>query len=171
MKTIDYINYRISETKDLPDASDIDWKEATSHDPFILLKELFKLKVKNNNIILHQKYDGDKTKSITICKNPQSPNIVRLKQIQHDGTLLFSYDAIREMMEGIVAGSTYAKQNSPEDYGDSNFFNYTVKYSLGELLWHTTFVKHVDEKHGKMFPGQRDVFAMAVQVEYERIKT
>jgi hypothetical protein len=173
MNTLEYLNYR----KSLNDNSLADWvipvkwEKSTVCDPLQIMHninpKIDEFKVKDSIRISHEdeKY-GIKKVEILYQKNIE-PTLVKLRQTTHDGTLLFSMNTMGEIFNDLVNCATYTNDNYPENYlTDAGFFNYDIKYTVSDLLWHHKYVKEVDSKHGKHFPGVRESFALGVQIEF-----
>ncbi len=176
MNTLEYINYTLSKTPKRfhAGAGFIDWNKASKENPiqwiYQITKQNKKYNSKINTFITKLEYDEDNTKNIKIVYSENfSPNLVKFRGSKHDGTLLFSLEHIQDIFSGLLDGSTYCTENIPEEnYGDNPeiFFKYDLVYTVGDLLWGKEYVGHVDENHGKMFPGVKDEFALAVKVDY-----
>lgn len=172
MNTLQFVENIKNDTYRFPDEwiREVDWNKAKSHHPIETIQgwilQKFSSEVSKSlfyNIVSPE----NETKNIMIQyhRSLKNPSILKIKRTVHDGTLLFTMNAFQEMMENILEGSCYSTQVCPEDY-ITNFWKYDVHYFLGDLLWFSKSVKHVDEKHGKMFPGQMDCFALAVEIKY-----
>ena len=183
MNTLSYIKY-IEKTD--PDRFNgfldgVNWAKATKKNPIDFIMNTYNA---NTHFLSDSQYDKDKKKIVVNCEIETGkikksileysedfiPDIVKFKESVHDGTLLFSLEMMEKMFGGLLDGSTYSSINHPGNYLlPENYFNYMVKYTLGDFLWSIKSVPHVDEKHGKMFPGVRDSMAMAVKIDYIRL--
>jgi hypothetical protein len=156
----------------------VNWSKATKKNPIEFMMDIYKNnhlflgdsqynKDKNQIVVNYKFEDGKVKKSILEYSKDFIPNIVKFQESVHDGTLLFSLQMMKKIFGGLLDGSTYYSQYYPDGYLlPENYFDYTMKYMLGDFLWSIKSVPHVDEKHDKMFPGVRDSMAMAVRVEY-----
>ncbi len=176
MNTLEYIN-NILETNPnrLYDwVKFTNWNKASKENPIKWIYQITgdtkKYLLSENSFINTSINQDDYEKNIKIFYSKDfDPNLVKFRGSKHDGTLLFSLEHIQDIFSGLLDGSTYCTENIPEEnYGDNPeiFFKYDLVYTVGDLLWSKEYVDHVDEKHGKMFPGVKDEFALAIKVDY-----
>ena len=97
--------------------------------------------------------------------------------LSHDGTLLFIKNMFWERTYSRLLNSvSIGKRNIETLFVESDFDEqghlletshdrYDIRYLLSDLLWHSEHIDHVDEENGKMFPGQRDSYAISVRCE------
>lgn len=164
MKTLDYINFRNSSDGLDEWTKVLDWSLAKELNPLSWINELFGLNIVEKQTIRCQ-YENDKVKTIIVSYGNENPSLLKMGQTSHDGTLVFLQRCIYKTFEGIIDGSSYSLLNSPKDY-EENFFNYIVHYKLGDMLIHSEYLKHLNKEQGKMFPGQRDSIACAIEIAY-----
>lgn len=183
MNTLSYIKYIEKTDRDRFNGflDGVNWSKATKKNPIDFIMSTYKANVhflddsqyvedKKQIIVKCEIESGKFKKSILEYSKDFIPDIIKFKESVHDGTLLFSLEMMEKIFGGLLDGSTYSSVNHPEDYLlPENYFSYMVKYTLGDFLWSIKSVPHVDEKHGKMFPGVRDSMAMAVKIDYIKV--
>ncbi len=175
MNTLEYINKRIEEGSANEIVSKIDWNKAMVKNPMPFLKQSIKepllLDDDYNFAITYVNDVLNKHKNVKIIyKKDINPTIYRHSGGTHDGTLLFSLQSIVELFKTLFDASSYKIGETPENYNlDENvWWDYDVIYFVSDMLWNIKHVDHVDEKHGKMFPGSNDEMVMAVEIVYTK---
>lgn len=171
MNTLQYLTNRLSKPDDFGEwVSDIIWEDSKVCNPIDYLERFYqKVSREGNRVVTVNKTEDGRTKKSTIeyTENLSSLDIVKMKKTTHDGTLLFVQWAIQELFENLLLANTFSHKNKPENYDtEEEFFKYDMVYYVSDLLWNSKYVDHVSPSEGKMFPGQRDCFAMAVQLKY-----
>ena len=54
----------------------------------------------------------------------------------HDGTLLFEFETINNILKSIMSSTTYNKATVPNDY-EENFWKYDINYIIGDIIVNT----------------------------------
>ncbi len=91
-----------------------------------------------NNILeceINGGYEGQSgSRKICIEYNPDAKfEYFTMEQCVCDGTLMFLDSLKHNIMQTILWSRTYNKETVPQDYA-SNFWNYDIKYSIGDFV-------------------------------------
>jgi len=175
MNTLEYLNYRKNKNDDtIADwITGINWKNSISKNPLEIIDQIFKISDPildfelGEKISYIHKHDKEKDgRKITIVYDKDfSPCLLRSSTITHDGTLVFTLQCFSDLLQNIVIGATYHTNQIPENYL-YNWESYDLKYTLGDILWNSKYLDHMDPEHGKNWPGQTDTMIIAVNIEY-----
>ena len=104
--------------------------------------------------------DCDKGKSkITVKYDPNSEfDYFSTRSITHDGTLLFTLDAIEELLL-----RPFKLATMPKDSGinQSNFFEFDYQYTVGDIVLHRDFgMKNINGNH---WHGETDTIVLPIK--------
>lgn len=82
------------------------------------------------------------------------------RQQSHDGTMMFTYEMLRKMMEGLVMQGSYCTRDLPNESRTV----VGIKYKVGFLRMFTVY--GLVDINGRKLPGQRERFRLPVVAEF-----
>lgn len=169
MNTLEYIVEKRGTGKFYRFTDKEDWESADTRSLFEMIRQWTSLELEEGNSVTfrHETEGGDvKEVFIEYKKDLENPELLMTRASTHDGTFLFIENLVKNVFRNLIYGETYNSSRHPVGYPEKTFFDYDIKYTISDLLWCSAYVDHVDEENGKMFPGQRDAMAMALEIEY-----
>ena len=144
--------------------SAINWEKATKHNPVPWISDLY---ADVEGVVINKDkeyfYEGENVK--IKYSGDLIPECFIKRQSTHDGTLLFSHMTMKEIFTPLLQGEIFWYGNCPGDYTEFPAF-YDVEYTIGNLLWLSEYLEHVNEEQGKMWAGCRDSFSLPMAIKY-----
>lgn len=133
------------------------------------LEQEYKMVKKNNCIDILMKSETGENIEFKIKYDNNAQYEYCTTQIStHDGTLIFQFEAIKELLVRIFTCSTYNKETAPNDYL-INQSKYITEYTIGDIVIVSYF--GIFDINGRMIPGQRDIVCLPISVKYIEHKT
>lgn len=144
-KSIEYIKRRVSSDDGNTVRMPIDgWDKASVVNPInyfkINFQHMIDLLKEENKIIFNFKTDSsEKEMEIIIDYNPDAEfDYFTMISTTHDGTLLFTIDALNDILERLFSVSTYKAEGVTLDFL-IHTLDYDISYIIGDIIIHRDF--------------------------------
>lgn len=149
----------------LPDMV-IDYENVKIHNSIEIIATLYdKMRqILDNNKFSYviQGYEGMKSININYLEDFE-PDYYIVRISTHDGTLMFTRDLFYEVIKDVVMGSSYCKENVPNDYKD-NIWSYGLDYTIGNIYNFKDY--GLKEISGAKMYGMTEVMIMPIKINY-----
>jgi len=163
-KSLEYIKNRVINNPDSVNNMPTDgWDDTLVINPmekyleFIpTLKECF---INDNEFLVNLSSDQGKF-NINIEYNTEADfEYFTIESSTHDGTLIFLYDAIQELLYRLLKLGTVPKSKQIDNIDDYNY-----KYIIGDIIVHRDFgTKNIN---GNKWLGETDIVVLPIKFEY-----
>lgn len=157
--SIEYIKSVIASGRVAKDFPCNGWNDAEIIDPLQMLKKVFDVKPNENGEILTTVAN----RTHVIKYDPKaSYDYFTSTRIVHDGTMVFTITAIKELLLKITSGNTYCADKAPENFKDFSV-PARIAFTIGDIVILSKC--GMNEINGNVIPSEKQTIAIPIKWE------